>query len=73
MEKAEAAKITNNLDALTPREKRIIKKSVSYRYWYGEGVIWLYDQNYKLTIWDCSYSTQAQDYLNNLGIKEAEL
>lgn len=73
LEEAEASKIINNPDALTPKEKRIIKKSVRYKYWYGDGVIWLYDNNYKLTIWDCPFSTQAQDYLNKLKIEEAEL
>lgn len=72
LKKAEASKITNSPEALTPKEKRLIKKSVNYKYWYGDGEIWLYDKNLRLTIWDCPYTTRAQDYLNNLGIKEVE-
>ncbi|MGX5691315.1 hypothetical protein [Arcticibacter tournemirensis] len=57
--------ITNNVAMLTEKEKAHLSQAKYYSYVYGIGLIYL-SNGY----WDCTNSSEAVEYLDQLGIPE---
>jgi hypothetical protein len=62
--------IKNNVQNLSEEEKAILSKAKYFSYVYGNGLILIQLNDNTPISWNCSNSTAAKKYLENLGIRE---